>query len=162
MRIIISPAKKMREDPDSFAPEGLPPFLPEADRLKQQLQTMSYDQLKALWRCSDAITRQNVERLEGMYNTINLYRVNVSVIILLSLPDVLLLQITVQGIQDSSFIAAPKRSSQKTAGTVAGQTVYCDPGIEMRDTCAQKLNILHHPGDVKRMLFIFQGKIRSF
>ncbi|RHR11244.1 peroxide stress protein YaaA [Pseudoflavonifractor sp. AF19-9AC] len=66
MRMIISPAKKMREDPDSFAPEGLPPFLPEAERLKQQLQAMSYDQLKALWRCSDAIAQQNVERLEGM------------------------------------------------------------------------------------------------
>ena len=66
MRMIISPAKKMREDPDGFAPEGRPPFLPEAERLKAQLQAMSYDQLKALWRCSDAIARQNVERLEDM------------------------------------------------------------------------------------------------
>lgn len=66
MRIIISPAKKMREDPDSFAPEGLPAFLPEAEQLKARLQAMSYDQRKALWRCSDAIARQNTERLEHM------------------------------------------------------------------------------------------------
>ena len=33
MRIIISPAKKMVEDPDTFLPEGLPAFLPEAERL---------------------------------------------------------------------------------------------------------------------------------
>ena len=66
MRIIISPAKKMREDPDGFASEGLPRFLPEAERLKERLLAMSYDQRKALWRCSDAIARQNVERLEHM------------------------------------------------------------------------------------------------
>ena len=28
MQIIISPAKKMREDTDCFAPAGLPRFLP--------------------------------------------------------------------------------------------------------------------------------------
>ena len=66
MRIIISPAKKMREDPDGFASEGLPRFLPEAERLKERLLAMSYDQRKALWRCSDAIARQNAERLEHM------------------------------------------------------------------------------------------------
>ena len=56
----------MREDPDGFAPEGLPAFLPEAERLKARLRAMSYRQLKTLWRCSDAIARQNVERLERM------------------------------------------------------------------------------------------------
>ena len=66
MRIIISPAKKMKVDVDSFAPEGLPVFLPEAERLKAALQGMTPEELQALWRCSDAIARQNVERLEAM------------------------------------------------------------------------------------------------
>ena len=69
MRIIISPAKKMREDPDSFAPESLPLFLAEAEQLKDRLQAMTYDQRKALWRCSDSIARQNTERLEHMVLT---------------------------------------------------------------------------------------------
>ena len=66
MRIIISPAKKMKVDVDSFAPEGLPGFLPEAERLKAALQGMTPEALQALWLCNDAIARQNVERLEAM------------------------------------------------------------------------------------------------
>ena len=66
MRIIISPAKKMNEDFDTLPPQALPRFLPQTRRLKAALQAMSYDQLKALWRCSDALARQNAERLEHM------------------------------------------------------------------------------------------------
>lgn len=66
MRIIISPAKKMNIDLDSFAPEGLPLFLPEAERLKEVLQKMTPRQLQTLWRCSDTLAAQNVERLATM------------------------------------------------------------------------------------------------
>lgn len=66
MQIIISPAKKMKVDVDSFAPEGLPIFLAETERLKTALQGMTPEALQALWRCNDAIARQNVERLAGM------------------------------------------------------------------------------------------------
>lgn len=66
MQIIISPAKKMNVDVDSFAPEGLPVFLEETERLKTTLQGMTPEALQALWRCNDAIARQNVERLAGM------------------------------------------------------------------------------------------------
>ena len=41
MRIILSPAKKMQVDTDSFPVESLPQFLPEAERLKRALQEMS-------------------------------------------------------------------------------------------------------------------------
>ena len=66
MQIIISPAKKMKVDVDSFAPEGLPIFLAETERLKTTLQGMTPEALQALWRCNDAIARQNGERLETM------------------------------------------------------------------------------------------------
>ena len=66
MRIIISPAKKMKVDVDSFAPDRLPVFLAETERLKEALQGMTPEALQALWRCSDAIARQNGERLEAM------------------------------------------------------------------------------------------------
>lgn len=66
MRIIISPAKKMNVDTDSFAPEGLPRFLEEAERLRGTLRAMSPQALQKLWKCNDAIARVNVERLADM------------------------------------------------------------------------------------------------
>ena len=66
MRIIISPAKKMNVDVDSFATEGLPQFIGEAEALKAVLQGMSPKALQALWRCNDAIAKLNVERLRTM------------------------------------------------------------------------------------------------
>ena len=66
MRIIISPAKKMVVDTDSFAVDGLPVFLEQTERLKAALQGMSPAKLQALWKCNDAITKLNVERLSAM------------------------------------------------------------------------------------------------
>ena len=66
MRILISPAKKMRVDTDSFAPETLPAFLPETQRLLAALQSRTAKELQRLWKCNDAITALNVQRLETM------------------------------------------------------------------------------------------------
>lgn len=64
MRIIIAPAKKMVTDTDSFAVDSLPQFLEQTERLKAALQAMSPKELQGLWKCNDAIAKQNVERLE--------------------------------------------------------------------------------------------------
>jgi cytoplasmic iron level regulating protein YaaA (DUF328/UPF0246 family) len=66
MRIIISPAKKMNIDTDSLAPAALPQFIDEAEKIASVLQAMDFDALQALWRCSDSIAAQNVERLRHM------------------------------------------------------------------------------------------------
>lgn len=66
MRIIISPAKKMNPDLDGPAPEALPQFLGEAERLKEALQAMTPKELQALWKCNDVIAGQNVARLRTM------------------------------------------------------------------------------------------------
>ena len=66
MRIIISPAKKMVVDTDSFTVDGLPVFLEQTERLKAALQGMSPAELQALWKCNDAIAKLNVERLSAM------------------------------------------------------------------------------------------------
>ena len=66
MRIIISPAKKMNVDTDSFACQGLPKFLPKTERLYERLRGMSYEELKALWKCNDQIAKLNFERLQTM------------------------------------------------------------------------------------------------
>ena len=75
MRIIISPAKKMREDTDSLAWRNLPARVEQTQQLCQVLQGMSYDQLKKLWKCNDQIAQLNVERLK----TMDLHRNSVSV-----------------------------------------------------------------------------------
>lgn len=66
MRIIISPAKKMDCDLDGLAPQGLPAFLPKTQLLLQQLRTMTYQQLRALWRCNDRLASLNYERVQNM------------------------------------------------------------------------------------------------
>ena len=66
MRIIISPAKNMVVDTDSFAVDGLPQFLERAERLRAVLQGMPPSELQALWKCNDSIAKLNVERLAHM------------------------------------------------------------------------------------------------
>lgn len=66
MRIIIAPAKKMRTDPDSLAPAGLPDFLPETEALCTALRDMDPAALQRLWKCSAQIAALNVRRLAEM------------------------------------------------------------------------------------------------
>ncbi len=66
MRIIIAPAKRMVVDTDSFAMDSLPQFLEQTERLKTALQSMSPQDLQALWKCNDAIAKLNIERLAQM------------------------------------------------------------------------------------------------
>ncbi len=65
MRIIISPAKKMKED-DGLAWKGLPRFLEQTELLYQRLREMDEAALKKLWKCNDQIAALNVERLQRM------------------------------------------------------------------------------------------------
>lgn len=66
MRIILAPAKKMREDLDSLAYRHLPDFLEDTKILLDWLRGLSYDQAKALWACNHKIAAQNYERVVSM------------------------------------------------------------------------------------------------
>ena len=66
MRIIISPAKKMKVDTDSFPYRDLPVFLSNTEEICGELQSMSYEELKKLWKCNDRIAQLNVRRLREM------------------------------------------------------------------------------------------------
>ena len=66
MRIIISPAKKMKVDTDSFPYRDLPVFLSNTEEIRGELQSMSYEELKKLWKCNDQIAQLNVRRLREM------------------------------------------------------------------------------------------------
>ena len=66
MRIIISPAKKMRTDTDTLVGIGLPVFLEKTAILKEWIGTLSYDEKKKLWACSDKIAEQSAAQFAEM------------------------------------------------------------------------------------------------
>ena len=66
MRIIISPAKKMKVDTDTLASKGSPVYLDSAREILTHLQGYSYAELKNLWQCNDKIAELNAERIKIM------------------------------------------------------------------------------------------------
>ena len=70
MRIIISPAKKMVVDTDTFSCKEVPCFMEKTQILKDWICGLSYAEQKALWKCNDKIAQQNAERFAQM----DLYR----------------------------------------------------------------------------------------
>ena len=60
MRIIISPAKQMQTDTDTFACSTLPVFMEKTKILMQWIRSLTYEEQKKLWACNDKIARQNV------------------------------------------------------------------------------------------------------
>ncbi len=66
MKIIISPAKKMNIENDTIEYRELPIFLERTEDLLSQLQKMTKEELKALWKCNDNIADQNYERIQNM------------------------------------------------------------------------------------------------
>ena len=66
MRIIISPAKQMQTDTDTFACSTLPVFMEKTKILMQWIRSLTYEEQKKLWACNDKIARQNAERFAHM------------------------------------------------------------------------------------------------
>lgn len=50
MKIIISPAKKMVVDQDSFLPTGQPIFLERTEKILHKMQQLSYSEAQKLWK----------------------------------------------------------------------------------------------------------------
>ncbi len=70
MKIIISPAKRMNIDTDSYEVSGLPSFISETESIMKWMQNLSYDEAKRIWKCNDKIAEQNFNRFSKM----NLYQ----------------------------------------------------------------------------------------
>ena len=66
MRILISPAKKMRMDTESLPHRELPLFLANTEEILSELRRMSDGALQKLWKCSDQIAEVNLARLRDM------------------------------------------------------------------------------------------------
>ncbi|MDO4557095.1 MAG: peroxide stress protein YaaA, partial [Lachnospiraceae bacterium] len=66
MKIIISPAKKMNMDTDTYPVKNKPVFLSETEYLLQWMQQLSYEGAKKLWRCNDKLAWLNYDRIHNM------------------------------------------------------------------------------------------------
>ena len=66
MKIILSPAKQMREEPDIIAPVTAPVFLDKTAEIMRYMRSLSYAEAKKLWQCNDKIARENYTRFSQM------------------------------------------------------------------------------------------------
>lgn len=66
MKIIISPAKKMNVNTDSFEVTGLPEFMDDTVVLMHKIQSLSFSEAKALWKCNDKLAELNYDRYKNM------------------------------------------------------------------------------------------------
>lgn len=66
MRIIISPAKKMNIDTDTFLKPALPTFLEETRMLMEWIRKRSFHEAQELWKCNDQIAELNYQRFQDM------------------------------------------------------------------------------------------------
>lgn len=64
MKIIISPAKKMVVDQDSFSPSKEPLFFDQTKKILRKMQQLSYMEAQKLWKTSDKLTQENYQRLQ--------------------------------------------------------------------------------------------------
>lgn len=65
MKIILSPAKKMKKD-DDLGFYDLPIFLDKTKGILKCLKSLSKNELKGIWKCNDKIADENIDRLEKM------------------------------------------------------------------------------------------------
>lgn len=66
MKIIISPAKKMNVDSDTYEAGQMPEFISDAEILLHKIKSLSYAEAKALWKCNDQLAKLNYERFQTM------------------------------------------------------------------------------------------------
>jgi len=66
MKIIISPAKKMKVNSEVFDIKGLPVFMEETRYLIEEIRKLSYEEVKKLWNCNDKLAVLNYERFRLM------------------------------------------------------------------------------------------------
>lgn len=61
MKIIIAPAKKMREEIEYMSPRQQPVFFQKTRRIQKQLATLSIEEIRSMLHCSETIARQAFE-----------------------------------------------------------------------------------------------------
>lgn len=66
MKIIISPAKKMNIDTDSYEVQRMPEFIDDTRVLMEKIRTLSFQEARELWGCNESLTELNYRRFQDM------------------------------------------------------------------------------------------------
>ena len=66
MKIILSPAKKMKVDTDFPGIIGEPVFLDDTKKILTWLKGKNREELKKIWKCNDKLTDENAERIKSI------------------------------------------------------------------------------------------------
>ena len=66
MKIILSPAKKMKVNTDFLSKTGEPVFLDDTKEILAWLKGKNREELKEIWKCNDKLTDENVRRIKDM------------------------------------------------------------------------------------------------
>lgn len=66
MRIIISPAKKMKVREDCLNHHDLPVFLEDTARIMNWVKSLSLAEAQTLWDCNEKLARENFDRFSKM------------------------------------------------------------------------------------------------
>ncbi|MCI1974789.1 MAG: peroxide stress protein YaaA [Limosilactobacillus sp.] len=73
MKIIISPARTMKQDQDSLPYQELPQYLKKSQTILDWMRTLNFKQLHQLWwNCSERLANLNYRRVKDMELTRNL------------------------------------------------------------------------------------------
>ena len=66
MKIIISPAKTMKENTDTYLSGQMPYYIEETRKIMKAVQKLTYDEAKEVWKCNDKLAKLNYERFADM------------------------------------------------------------------------------------------------
>jgi cytoplasmic iron level regulating protein YaaA (DUF328/UPF0246 family) len=66
MKIIISPAKKMKIDTDTYEVKEIPVFLEQTKEILAWMRSLSWETSQKLWKCNDKLTDLNYARFQEM------------------------------------------------------------------------------------------------
>lgn len=66
MKIVVSPAKTMVEDTDSYIGSSIPTYIDYSRMLLDEIRQKSYEELKDIWKCNEKIANENFDRFKNM------------------------------------------------------------------------------------------------
>ena len=66
MKIIVSPAKTMIENTDSYIGSSIPTYIDYSETLLKEIRKKTYGELKEIWKCNEKIADENFERFKDM------------------------------------------------------------------------------------------------
>lgn len=66
MKIIISPAKTMVENTDTYQVEQEPIYIEETEKILDVIKKLTYSEAKAVWKCNDKLAELNYGRFQQM------------------------------------------------------------------------------------------------